>query len=123
MTRQIILAVLSTMLALDVSALYGHVTISPRVAAAHSYQVLPLQAGARWLHLLGLTAALGPLLFMAVILPRGLRTSLHHQCWTLSRWGAGALIPAALLGLMSQSIDLQGSVTLALSPGALGGAA
>lgn len=65
----------------------------------------------RWLHLLGLALALGPLglALLAMGLPTG--RDLERRLWALSRAGAGLLVLASALMLVAQGIGIGGSAS------------
>ncbi|MBX5445261.1 CopD family protein [Sphaerobacter sp.] len=76
-------------------------------------------AVARWLHLLGVVLALGPLVFGIVVLGRLRDSDIDVRLWRLSRIGAGVVIVAAPLLLLAQAVGVGGSLSAGLSDGVL----
>lgn len=81
--------------------------------------VTPLQASARWLHLMGLSLVVGPLVLVAVT--RALRddVAIHRSLWRGSAWGSLLIFLAALVALVAQSSAVAGSLREGLQSDAL----
>lgn len=72
-------------------------------------------AVARWLHLLGVVLALGPLVFGVVVLGRLRDAEIDRRLWRVTRIGAGVVIVAAPLMLLAQAVGVGGSLSAGLS--------
>ncbi|MDI3341260.1 MAG: copper resistance protein CopC [Sphaerobacter sp.] len=73
------------------------------------------QSVARWLHLVGLVLALGPLVFGLAALERPRDPAIELRLWRLSRAGALLVVVAAPLLLLAQAVGVGGSLSAALS--------
>lgn len=76
-------------------------------------------AAARWLHLVGVVLALGPLVFGIVALGPQRDPAIDLRLWRISRAGAAVVIAAAPLMLLAQAVGIGGSLAEGLSGGVL----
>lgn len=101
----------------------GHPTAAASAEAAagpaQSSGGVPLQATARWLHLLGLALLVGPLVILSLALKTSDLPAAVPALWRCSRWGAVMLLPATVLSLVAQAAAVAGSLVDGLQPAAL----
>lgn len=71
---------------------------------------IPLQAAARWLHLLGLALLAGPLAMLTLMGARSTMPAIDRGLWQCSRWGAVSLLAVSGLALVAQSAAVAGSL-------------
>lgn len=76
--------------------------------SAEATSGVPWQATARWVHLVGLILALGPILFGLVTVGPLVDPPLHQRLWRLSWWGTLVLLLAAPLLLVAQAVAIGG---------------
>ena len=82
---------------------------------------VPLQASARWLHLIGLTLLIGPLTLGLLVVSPSPLPGIDVSLWRASRWGGWLLVLATFVSLTAQAAAVAGSVADGLQSVALHG--